>query len=67
MAKKTVVDTETYQPTRKAMVAIDDNFDELYAQVVGLTEYADNAAAVTGGLAVGDFYQTTGAVKIVTA
>ena len=32
-----------------------------------LTEYADNTAAVTGGLAIGDLYTTTGTVKVVTA
>ncbi len=34
---------------------------------ITLTEYADNAAAVTGGLTLGDLYMTTGAVKVVTA
>lgn len=37
--------------------------------VVGLTNYADNAAAITGGLAVGDFYYTNtggdGVLKVV--
>lgn len=28
--------------------------------VVGLTDYANNAAAITGGLAAGDFYTETG-------
>lgn len=28
--------------------------------VVGLINYADNAAAITGGLAAGDFYRTGG-------
>ncbi len=28
--------------------------------------YADNASAVIGGLAVGDFYHTSGALKVVT-
>lgn len=32
-----------------------------------LTDYANNAAAVSGGLAVGDLYQTSGTVKVVTA
>lgn len=30
-----------------------------------LTEYADNTAAITGGLSVGDFYHTAGVVKVV--
>lgn len=30
-----------------------------------LTEYASNAAAVSGGLAVGKYYKTSGTVKIV--
>ena len=30
-----------------------------------LTNYADNAAALAGGLAVGDFYKTSGTLKIV--
>jgi hypothetical protein len=34
--------------------------------VVGLATYASNAAAITGGLAVGDFYTDgAGAVKVV--
>lgn len=32
-----------------------------------LPEYADNAAAVSGGLAVGRLYQSSGTIKIVTA
>lgn len=32
---------------------------------LSLTDYADNAAAITGGLSVGDLYRTSGAVKIV--
>ena len=32
-----------------------------------LADYASNAAAVSGGLAVGDLYQTSGTVKVVTA
>jgi hypothetical protein len=34
-------------------------------QVVGLPSYADNAAAITGGLTVGAFYHTAGALKVV--
>jgi hypothetical protein len=34
-------------------------------QVVGLQEYADNAAAVAAGLTVGAFYHTAGVVKVV--
>lgn len=34
-------------------------------QVIGIPEYANNAAAVTGGLTVGAFYHTAGALKIV--
>jgi hypothetical protein len=30
-----------------------------------LADYADNAAAVSGGLAVGTFYRSTDAVKVV--
>jgi hypothetical protein len=35
--------------------------------VVGLVEYADNAAAVTGGLTVGAFYRTGDLLKVVHA
>jgi hypothetical protein len=34
-------------------------------QVVGLPSYADNAAALAGGLTVGAFYHTAGVVKVV--
>ena len=34
-------------------------------QVVGLVSYADNAAALAGGLTVGAFYHTSGTVKVV--
>lgn len=30
----------------------------------GLTEYADDAAAATGGLAVGDMYRTGSVIKV---
>jgi hypothetical protein len=33
--------------------------------VVGLPSYADNAAAITGGLTVGAFYHTSGTLKVV--
>ena len=35
--------------------------------ISGLTEYATNAAAVSGGLVIGELYTTAGAVKVVTA
>lgn len=35
-------------------------------QVVGFTHYADNAAAVSGGLTAGALYHTSGTVKVVT-
>ena len=34
-------------------------------QVVGLSSYADNAAAISGGLTVGAFYHTSGTLKVV--
>jgi len=34
-------------------------------QVVGLPSYADNTAAITGGLTVGAFYHTLGTLKVV--
>jgi len=34
-------------------------------QVVGLPSYADNSAALSGGLTVGAFYHTSGALKVV--
>jgi hypothetical protein len=34
-------------------------------QVVGLVSYADNAAALAGGLTLGAFYHTAGVVKVV--
>jgi len=34
-------------------------------QVVGLPSYADNAAALSGGLTVGAFYHTAGVLKVV--
>jgi hypothetical protein len=34
-------------------------------QVVGLPSYADNAAAISGGLTVGAFYHTAGTLKVV--
>jgi hypothetical protein len=34
-------------------------------QVVGLPSFADNAAAITGGLTVGAFYHTAGVLKVV--
>lgn len=34
-------------------------------QVVGLSSYADNAAAIAGGLTVGAFYHTSGTLKVV--
>ena len=33
--------------------------------VSGLPTYADNAAALAGGLTAGDFYHTSGTVKVV--
>lgn len=41
----------------------DADFDKLNS----IPEYADNTSAVTGGLAVGSFYHTTGVLKVVTA
>lgn len=35
-------------------------------QIAGLTNYADNAAAVSGGLTAGAFYHTSGVLKVVT-
>jgi len=34
--------------------------------LTGLVEYADNAAALVGGLTAGDIYHTAGSVKVVT-
>ena len=34
-------------------------------QVVGLVEYADNAAAIVGGLTAGAFYRTGDLLKVV--
>lgn len=81
MSRKTIAGTGKFEPTRSQMEDIDDNFTENYASIaavesdvedlqagegITLSEYADNAAAVTGGLSVGDLYTTTGAVKVVT-
>lgn len=71
MAQKTIVDVKKFVPTEKQMEAIDDNFDEVYADIesiansLTLTEYADNAAAKADGLVDGDLYMTTGDVKVV--
>jgi hypothetical protein len=35
--------------------------------IVTLTDYANNAAAVSGGLAVGDLYRSTDSVNVVHA
>ncbi len=82
MGQETIDKDGGYVPTKKQMQSIDRNFDENYASIaateadvtalqsgdgITLTEYADNAAAVTGGLTLGDLYMTTGAVKVVTA
>lgn len=82
MSQKTIVVNGSYVPTLKDMQKVDDNFDELYESKssiesditsiedgtgFALSEYADNAAAVSGGLEVGDLYTTSGAVKVVTA
>jgi len=82
MAQKSIVQNGSFVPTKEEMKRVDDNFDELYAskssvesdvtdlqagQGIVLTEYADNAAALTGGLEAGDLYSTEGAVKVVTA
>jgi hypothetical protein len=82
MAQKTIVVNGSYVPTLKDMEKVDDNFDELYESKssiesdvtaiedgtgFALSEYADNAAAVSGGLEIGDLYTTSGAVKVVTA
>ena len=37
----------------------------LLSKAATLPNYADNAAAVSGGLVSGDFYQTSGTVKVV--
>ena len=78
MAKIDANFTEVYDSSDTANAAqiatnvtgISDNVTAIAlntAQTQGLTEYADNAAALTGGLSVGDFYQTTGTVMIVIA
>ena len=58
MAKQTIVSDSSYVPTLEDMEKVDSMFTENYASVAtieagtsfALTEYADNAAAVTGGL-----------------
>jgi hypothetical protein len=72
MAKQTIANIRDFLPTETMVKAIDENFTEVYAAIATnpistLTEYADNAAAVSGGLAVGQMYTTTGTVKVVTA
>jgi len=48
--------------------SIESDITDLKAgEGITLVEYADNAAAVSDGLSVGDLYMTTGAVKVVTA
>lgn len=79
MAKKTIVKPGAYVPTQVEMGEIDDNFTEVYTATAdntasiatildgsAFTEYANNAAAVSGGLTVGDLYLTTGTVMAVT-
>ena len=76
MGQKVIQGYGDFLPTEKQMQAINDNMDELYAAsaAVGdgtgnsldLAEHANNTAAVTAGLAVGDLYTTTGTVKVVT-
>jgi hypothetical protein len=41
------------------------NIEELAIKINGITEYADNAAAITGGLSAGHVYRTGDALKIV--
>ena len=68
MAIKTIVTTGNYVPTIKEMETIDDNFASVgNGTGFSLAEHADNAAAVTAGLAIGDLYTTTGTVHVVTA
>jgi hypothetical protein len=45
----------------------DEDYFGLSARIniTGITEYADNAAALTGGLVAGDLYRTGDALKIV--
>jgi hypothetical protein len=75
MAKTTIVSTSTYVPSKIDFEKVDDMFTENYATIAtiqagtgfALTEYANNCAAVSGGLVVGDLYTTTGTVMVVTA
>ncbi|NTW32043.1 MAG: hypothetical protein HGB12_05375 [Bacteroidetes bacterium] len=64
---------ELVVPLVKAVQELSKNFDDLKinqeqknnSHAVGLPEYPDNAAAISAGLAVGDFYRTGDLLKVV--
>lgn len=46
------------------LVAVNTNQNATSILGAGLTDYADDAAAATGGVAVGGLYRTSSAVKV---
>jgi hypothetical protein len=58
---------ERIRITAAGSLGIGTNAPTSKLHVVGLVEYADNAAAVTGGLTVGAFYRTGDLLKVVHA
>lgn len=49
----------------KLLELFENNFTAIAFILSGVNEYADNAAAITAGLEVGQFYRTGDLVKIV--
>jgi len=60
-------DNLIYDNTISSLVATNAKtaIDELASRIIGLSEYVDNATAISGGLSVGNFYHTGGIMKVV--
>jgi hypothetical protein len=58
-------DTYRFYITSDGNVGINTTNPTSRLHVTGLPSYADNAAAITGGLTVGAFYHTAGTLKVV--
>lgn len=67
MAKIKIKDIEPSENASQVLQTDDSGIPKWGAVplVSNLQSFADNAAAITGGLSVGEFYHTAGTVKVV--